>query len=171
MMEVNVDFNSLLAKVVLGCVLLKVKDVMVTDLVVVDGNTSVREAVKRMNDFGIGCLPVVDDGKVAGIVTERDILRRVVAEGKNPDSTFVKDIMSKPLIVVDPETSLEDAVELMMEKKIKKLPVMKDDELVGLVTFTDIARFQPLIAKYAKELAAGQALPKSIEKVIRYYIV
>jgi len=164
-------FIRRVAKLVLGCVLLKVKDVMVTDLVVVDANTSVREAVKRMNDFGIGCLPVMDSGKVAGIMTERDILRRVVAEGKNPDNTLVKDIMSKPLIVVDPETSLEDAVELMIEKKIKKLPVMKDDKLVGLVTFTDIARFQPVIAKYAEELAAGQVLPKGMEKVIRYYIV
>jgi len=72
---------------------------------------------------------------------------------------------------VDPETSLEDAVELMIEKKIKKLPVMKDDKLVDLVTFTDIARFQPIIAKYAEELAAGQVLPKGMEKVIRYYIV
>jgi len=77
-------FIRRVAKLVLGCVLLKVKDVMVTDLVVVDANTSVREAVKRMNDFGIGCLPVMDGGKVAGIMTERDILRRVVAEGKNP---------------------------------------------------------------------------------------
>jgi len=81
-------FIRRVAKLVLGCVLLKVKDVMVTDSVVVDANTSVREAVKRMNDFGIGCQPVMDSGKVAGIMSERDILRRVVAEGKNPCMHF-----------------------------------------------------------------------------------
>jgi CBS domain-containing protein len=149
---------------------LKVKDVMVTDLVVVDADVSVKEAVERMNDFEIGCLLVISGEKVVGILTERDILRRVVAEGRKPEETLVKDIMSKPLVVVDPETSLEEAVELMFKHKIKKLPVVKDDKLVGLVTFTDIARFQPVIAKYAERLAAGQALPRRMEKVIRYYI-
>lgn len=149
---------------------MKVKDVMVTDLVVVDEDVSVKEAVERMNDFEIGCLLVMSGEKVVGILTERDVLRRVVAEGRKPEETLVRDVMSKPLVVVDPETSLEEAVELMLKNKIKKLPVVKGNKLVGLVTFTDIARFQPLIAKYAEKLAAEQALPRRMEKVIRYYI-
>jgi CBS domain-containing protein len=83
----------------LGQALLKVKDAMVTDLVVVDEDVSVKEAVERMNDFEIGCLHVMSGEKVFGILTERDILKRVVAEGRKPEETLVRDVMSKPLVV------------------------------------------------------------------------
>ena len=104
--------------------MLKVKDVMVTDLVTVKADISVKKAVKVMNDFEIGCLIVVEKGQAIGIVTERDILKRVVVEGRNPEETLVRDIMSKPLIVTSPETSLEEAIESMFKHKIKKLPVV-----------------------------------------------
>ena len=150
--------------------LLTIKDVMVTDLVTVTADLNVKEAVKVMNDFEIGCLIVVEDGKAVGILTERDVLKRVVEKGKDPEKILVKDVMSKPLIVVNPEMGLEEAIEIMFKNKIKKLPVVKDGKLVGLVTFTDIARIQPVMIKTIKQLMMKYKIPRRMNKVIRYYI-
>ena len=150
--------------------MLKVKDVMVTDLVTIKADISVKKAVKVMNDFEIGCLIVVEKGQAIGIVTERDVLKRIVVEGRNPEETLVRDIMSKPLIVVSPETSLEEAIEVMFKHKIKKLPVIDGGKLVGLVTFTDIARVQPVMEKTIRRLMEKYEVPRRMSKVIRYYI-
>jgi len=79
--------------------------------------------------------------------------------------------MSKPLIVVDPEASLEEALELMFEKRVKKLAVVKNKELVGLITMTDIAGIHTEMIEYIKRLAAKYDIPKRMEKIIRYYVV
>ena len=79
--------------------------------------------------------------------------------------------MSKPLIVVDPDAILEEAVKLMFDRRIKKLPVVKNEQLVGLVTMTDIARIHAEMVDYIKSLAAKYDLPKRMEKVIHYYVV
>jgi uncharacterized repeat protein (TIGR01451 family) len=123
-----------------GSVLLKVKDVMVTEVVTADAELNVREAVERMNDYDIGCLIVKERGRFVGILTERDVLRRVVAEALDPNETLVRDVMSKSLTVVGPEASLEEATFSMLERRVKKLPVVKGKKLVGIVTLTDIAR-------------------------------
>ena len=149
----------------------KVKEVMVTDVVTVDVNVSVREAAERMNNQAIGCLIVLEKGHYAGILTERDVLRRIVAKARNPEKVLVGQVMSKPLTVVDPETNLEEAVKLMFEKQIKKLPVINAKELVGLVTMTDIARIHPGMVEYIRKLAAKYDIPRRIEKVIGYYVV
>jgi predicted transcriptional regulator len=98
-------------------------------------------------------------------------LKRIVAEGKNAKKTRVKDIVSSPLVVITPNTDLEEAARLMFEKKIKKLPVIDQNRLVGLVSLTDIARYQPEIIKILQKLSAIQDTPKSIKKVLDYYIV
>jgi len=120
--------------------LLKVKDVMVTEVVTADAESNVREAVERMNDYDIGCLIVKEREQFVGILTERDVLRRVVTEARNPEETLVRDVMSKSLTVVGPEASLEEATFLMLERGVKKLPVVEGKKLVGIVTLTDIAR-------------------------------
>ena len=150
--------------------MLKVKDVMVTDLVTIKADISVKKAVKVMNDFEIGCLIVVEKGQAIGIVTERDILKRIVVEGRDPEKTLVGEVMSKPLIVTSPETSLEEAIESMFKHKIKKLPVVEGGKLVGLVTFTDIARIQPVMEKILRKLMEKYEVPRRISKVVRYYI-
>ncbi len=149
----------------------KVKDVMVTNVVTVDVGVNVRKAVERMNNQEIGCLIALEKGNFAGILTERDVLKRIVAKARNPDKTLVGDIMSKPLIVVDPEASLEQALELMFEKRVKKLTVVKDKKLLGLITMTDIARIHTAMVEYIKRLAVKYDIPKRIEKVIHYYVV
>jgi len=150
---------------------LKIRDVMVREVITVDEDSTVKEAVDIMNEFQIGSLIVLERGKAMGIVTERDFLKRVIAEGKDVMTTKVKEIMTIPLVVVEPSTDLEEAVKLMFQSKIKKLAVVDANKLVGIVTLTDIARFQPQMIRMLKQLTAKQAVPKSMQKVIDYYIV
>jgi CBS domain-containing protein len=150
---------------------LKVEDVMVREVITIDENSTIKEAAEVMNRFEIGCLIAIRKGKAIGIITERDLLKRVVAEAKNANKTKVKDVMSSPLVIVEPSTDLEEAVRLMFQMKIKKLPVVEEKRLVGLVSLTDMARFQPQMIKILKQLAVRQAAPKSMKKVIDYYVV
>jgi len=151
--------------------LLLVKDVMVTDVVTVEPDVDVRRAVRAMNDFEIGCLVVVEAGRVVGILTERDVLKRVVDEGRKPEETRVREVMSKPPITISPDVDLETAIELMFKHKIKKLPVVENSKLVGLVTFTDLVRAQPALIQAVKRFMEIYEVPKSLSKVVKYYIV
>jgi len=150
---------------------LRVRDVMVREVVSVDENSTVKEAVDIMNKFQIGSLIVLEKGKAKGIVTERDFLRRVISAGKDVMNVEVKEIMTTPLVVVEPSTDLEQAVRLMFKKKIKKLAVVDANKLVGIVTLTDIARVHPPLIRMLKQLATKGATPKSMQKVIHYYVV
>jgi len=150
---------------------LKVEDVMVKEVITIDENSTIKEAAEVMNKFEIGCLIAVRKGKAMGILTERDVLKRVVADAKDTTKTNVKKVMTSPLVVVEPGTDLEEAVKLMFQMKIKKLPVVNGKRLVGLISLTDIARFQPQMIKILKQLAIKQAAPKSMKKVIDYYVV
>ena len=150
---------------------LKVGDVMVREVITVDENSTVKEAVDIMNEFQIGSLIVLGKGKAMGIVTERDFLRRVIAGAKDAENTKVREIMTVPLVVVEPSMDLEEAVKLVFQRKIKKLAVVDGKKLVGIVTLTDIARFQPQMIKMLKQLTTKQAVPKSMQKVIDFYIV
>jgi CBS domain-containing protein len=150
---------------------LKVGDIMVKEVVTIDENFSVKEAADIMNKFEIGCLIGVRRGKAMGILTERDVLKRVVAEGKDASKMKVKEAMSSPLVVAEPNMDLAEAVKLMFQMKIKKLPVVEGKRLVGLVSLTDIARFQPQMITILRQLAARQTAPKSMQKVIDRYVV
>jgi len=150
---------------------LKVREVMVREVITVDENSTVKEAVDVMNEFQIGSLIVLRKGEAMGMVTERDFLRRVIAGAKDAENTKVKEIMTTPLVAVEPSTDLEEAVKLMFQRKIKKLAVVDGRKLVGIVTLTDIARFQPQMIKMLKQLTTKQAVPKSMQKVIDFYIV
>lgn len=149
---------------------LQVEDVMIKDVVTVDAESTVKEAAKIMNRFEIGSIIVAKDSKAVGIVTERDMLKRMIALAENPEKTSVETVMSKPLIVVEPNMEIEDAVKLMFKMKIKKLPVVKKGRLVGLVSLTDIARFQPQMIKILKKLSETYSSPKRMKKVVDYYI-
>ena len=150
---------------------LKVRDVMVREVITVNEDSTVKEAVDVMNEFQIGSLIVLEKGKAKGIVTERDFLRRVTAEAKDIMNTKVKEIMTTPLVVVEPGTDLEEAMKLMFKNKIKKLAVVDSNKLVGIVTLTDIARFQPQMIRMLKQLTTKQETPKSMRKVIDYSLV
>jgi CBS domain-containing protein len=152
-------------------VTLKVEDVMTTEIITIDEKASVKEAAEIMNLNEISCLIAARKGKAVGIITERDLLKRVIVEAKNPKKTKVSEVMSTPLEVIPPDMSLEDAVRVMFDKKIKKLPVYEKNKIIGLVSLTDIARCQPAIMKILKSFAALQNTPKSMKKVLNKYIV
>ena len=146
---------------------LKLKDVMIEDVITVGEKATVKEAVELMNKHEIGCLIVVKKKKPTGIVTERDMLKRILLESKNPEKSKVNNIMSKPLIVGKPQMQIEDAVKLMFKRNIKKLPVADNDHLVGLVTLTDLVRSEQII-KMLKKLPAEET-PKRMKKVVDYF--
>ncbi len=145
---------------------------MIEGVITIDSDASVMKAVKMMNENEIGCLIVTRRGKAVGIVTERDLLARVIAKSKNPKKTRVREIMTKPLISGQPEMDLEEATKLMFKMKIKKLPVVESEgKLAGLITLTDVARFQPQMIRILKKLSARTAPPKRMQKVVDYYVV
>jgi CBS domain-containing protein len=151
--------------------ILKVEDVMVEDVITVDSDATVMEAVGLMNKHEIGCLIVTRKGKAIGIVTERDLLRRVLAKSRDPKKIKVRQIMTKPLIVGDPDMDVEDAARFMFRRKIKKLPVVEGGNLLGLVTLTDLARFQPQMIRMLKKISARGLSPRRMKKVLDYYVV
>lgn len=116
-----------------------VADIMTIEVVEIQGNSSVSEAAKEMDVKGLGCVLVTEAGKVVGIVTERDLVRRVLAQGFGPSHVKVKDIMTTPLITVSPTTTVEDASRIMSQYRVRRLPVVRDETLVGLITVTDVA--------------------------------
>ncbi len=150
---------------------LNVEDVMVEEVVTVETEATVQEAVDLMNKHEIGCLVVVLKGKPVGIITERDLLKRVLAQSRDPEKIKVPEIMSAPLIVGKPEMKIENAVKLMFKSKIKKLPVVQKGRLVGIVTLTDLTRFQPPMIKILKKLSITELPPKRLKKVVDYYVV
>lgn len=157
--------------------MLKVKDVMVRDVVSIQSDQTVLNAVNLMNENKIGCLVVLENSRVVGIVTERDMLERVIAVSAEPAKILVGQVMSKPVVTVEQETLLEEAVELMFKHRIKKLPVLErgdtDARLVGLVTLTDIARIHPALMKTMRRLFEdrSETPPRQMEKVMNFYIV
>ena len=117
----------------------KVKDVMTKTVVTVESNKTVTEAAALMAENDVGNLIVMDGNTPIGIVTERDFVRRVLAKEKNP-KTKISEVMSTPLRVIDPDAPLKEAARRMVRKRIRRLPVIKDNKLVGIITATDFAR-------------------------------
>ena len=150
---------------------LNVEDVMVDEVITIEADATVHEAVRIMNKHEIGCLVAVLKGKPVGIITERDMLKRVLAKSRDPEKVKVSDIMSVPLVVGKPGMEIEDAVKLMFKIKIKKLPVVQRGRLLGLVTLTDITRFQPHMIRILKKLSVTELPPKRLRKVLDYYVV
>lgn len=143
---------------------LKIENVMIKDVISAEETVPVKKAVELMSLNEIGCLIVMKKKKPVGIVTERDILKRVLFESKDPEKTKISEIMSKPLIVGKPQMELEQAVNLMVEQKIKKLPITQGGKLVGLITLTNILQFQPQLLRLYKTLSDEIANTISIKK-------
>ena len=117
-----------------------IKDVMTREVRACEPSATVIEAAKVMAREDIGPVPVVDDGRLVGIVTDRDIVVQVVAAGRDVNSTTVGDIASRDLVTVSPDDNLDDALTLLAERQVRRLPVVEGDRLVGIVAQADIAR-------------------------------
>jgi len=112
------------------------------ELLQIAADASVFEAVKRMVEANVGSLLVTEGGEITGIVTERDYLRRVTLEGRTDKETAVREIMSSPLIVVTPQTTIDECMALMTDRRIRHLPVVDSGEVVGVVSIGDLVKFK-----------------------------
>lgn len=117
-----------------------VKGIMTKPVITVDKGHSVYEAAKVMSEKGIGCVVVMDKAKPVGIATERDILQRVVAKGLDARKTKMMDITSKPLITVNGNTPIINAIRVMQKNNVRHLPITEKGELIGIVTQRDLLR-------------------------------
>jgi CBS domain-containing protein len=118
----------------------KIRDVMTSDPRTIEPSTSVHEAAKLMRDEDVGPMPIVENGSITGILTDRDIVVRVVADGKDPSSTTAGDVASHDLVTIDPEQTLDEALRLMAKHQVRRLPVCEEDgKLVGIVAQADVA--------------------------------
>ena len=132
-----------------------VKDIMHRDVITIPDYATVRDAACRMCNENVGALVVIDEKKqeALGLITDRDIVVRVIAAGKDADMVLVREVMSSPVEVIPPETSINDAAQKMVERRIKKLPVVdKNNNLVGIVTYSDFLRAYPGYVDVLKEL-------------------
>ena len=149
---------------------MKVKNLMNTNVASIDSEASVKDAASRMAQQEIGSLVVTEQGKPSGIVTERDLLSRVLALARNAEATQVKMVMSKPLICGSADMDVVDAARFMVNRGIKKLPVTQNGRLVGIVTLTDVCAAQPDIYDIVEKEAKGK-IPKRFMKRLakRFY--
>jgi len=119
---------------------LLVSEIMSKNVRTVRPNSTVTEIVRKMNKFEIGSVVVVEGEKPVGIITERDILRRVLEVTLASEALKAKEIMSAPLIIVSDQSTVDEAARIMVDKRIKKMPVVHEGKLVGIVTSTDVMR-------------------------------
>ena len=117
--------------------LITVKDIMTNSVISVDSKATVNEAAKMMEDAKVGAIVVMEDNSPVGIITDRDFAVKIVAHAY-PITTPVKQIMSSPLIAIGPDETVMMAADLMYTREIRKLPVIDDDKVVGMLTATDL---------------------------------
>ncbi|MBS7635818.1 CBS domain-containing protein [Candidatus Bathyarchaeota archaeon] len=130
-----------------------VRDVMSKNVRVVRPDSSAKEVVATMNKFDIGSVVVVQGERPVGIITERDILRRIVEPCLAPETLTARQIMTSPVVTIDENASINEAAKLMAKKGIKRLLVTRNnDELVGIITFTDIVTKVPDMLSILEEL-------------------
>jgi len=105
----------------------------------VDPTETVRKAARTMSEKNVGCIAVIDDdGMLVGIFSERDVLTRIVAEGRNPDDTLVANVMTKEIIAADPSESVNDALQKMRDRNFRHLPVVEEGHLIGMISIRDL---------------------------------
>jgi len=139
-----------------------VKDIMDKNVQKTEPGINAREAARMMTDSSEGYILIVENGKLIGIVTEDDITSKVVAEGRHPHEVKVEDIMAKKVQSIGPGESIEDAASMMTEKKIKKLPVVEDKKLLGIVTAEDMIASEPKMMKHLSELVLFARKPQKM---------
>jgi CBS domain-containing protein len=119
-----------------------IREVMTQNPSTIEASQTIIEAAKLMRDEDVGIVPIVDGQKLIGTITDRDIAIRVIAEGKDPQTTNVNEIASSNLVTVDPEQDLDEALRLMASHQVRRLPVVEEDgRLVGIVAQADVARY------------------------------
>ena len=132
-----------------------VRDVMTKNPKVVRRDTSVQEVVATMNKFDISSVIVVQEERPVGIITHKDIMSKIVQSRIPPDAVTAREVMSTPVVTISEDLSIEEAVRLMSKKNVKKLPVVTDNKLVGIITSLDLVREEPKLIKLMEDLLKG----------------
>jgi CBS domain-containing protein len=112
------------------------------DVIRIDGDATVFDAVKAMVEANVGALLVTDGENISGIFTERDYLRRIAVEGRRSRDTLVRDVMSSPVLCVTPETTVDETMALMSDRRIRHAPVVDEGALVGMISIGDLVKFR-----------------------------
>ncbi len=129
----------------LGWVIAQISDILDTkgrDVFQIASDATVFDAVKLMVEANIGALLVTDADEVVGIFTERDYLRRIAVEGRRSRDTTIRDVMSSPVIVITPDTTVEESMAIMSERRIRHAPVLASGDLVGMISIGDLVKHQ-----------------------------
>ena len=130
-----------------------VSDVMNKSVVVVKKDATIKEASDAMSKMGIGSLVVAENSKLVGMITNNDIVKSVAQE-KSPQSTLVEEIMKSDVMSISPDKTIEDAVDIMVQHKLRELPVIENDKIKGIISVSDIAIVEPkLISSIANLLS------------------
>src|SRR5216117_4602000 len=128
-----------------------VVEIMTQSPVTIQAGATAKDAAGLMRTKDIGSLVVVETGKPMGIVTERDIVTKVAASDKQPSRVLVRDIMTSPVVAVPPHEEVAEAAKLMSQRKIRRLPVVEEGKLVGMITENDIIRIWPTLIEVTRE--------------------
>ena len=136
--------------------LILVRDMMTKEPRVVRRDTSVQEVVATMNKFDISSVIVVEGKRPVGIVTHKDIISKLVQARIPPDAVTAREVMTSPTLTINEDASIEEAARLMAKKRIKKLVVTRNNELVGIVTSSDLMREAPKLTELLEELTKKQ---------------
>ncbi len=132
---------------------IRVGDIMSRNLVTADANSSIVDIARIMRDRRVSSVLITREGKVIGIITERDIVRRVVAEGRDLNNTKASDVMSSPIVAISEDAKLSDAALLMAQKRIRRLVIIDSSgNLVGIITTTDLSKYMALQSKFSNIL-------------------
>ena len=118
----------------------KITDVMSSNPCAIEADKPVAYAAKMMKDEDVGLAPIVEGDRLVGTLTDRDIVTRVVADGRDPQTVSVREVASTDLVTIDPQQDLDDALKLMASHQVRRLPVVEDGRLVGVVAQADVAR-------------------------------
>jgi len=151
---------------------LRVEDVMNKNVITIESDYSTKYAARVMSSLQISCLVVKSGNTVVGILTERDLVSRVVATGEESEKVLICDVMSQPVVIVRPNIPLEKAVLVMLTRHIKKLPVMagkNKERLVGILSLTDVAKLHPTLYARMKELDQAM-MSEPVSEEIDFYI-
>ena len=141
---------------------MKVLDVMSTDVVTAGTSDPLNEAVNRMLERDVGCIVITEKKRVIGIVTKGDILKKAFRKVSEPERLLAKSVMTQPVFTIFPAATLEEASKLMTEKHISKLPVVEENDLVGIITSTDVIRAEPMQVGYLQELVRARFVPHDL---------
>ena len=129
-----------------------VEEIMSDEVHTISPEMTVKQAAEAMSNKKIGSLIVIDDTKLRGIITERDIMIKVVSAGKDAGKMKIKDVMTKDVIYIEPNSDVDEAAQKMVDNKIKKLPVVSDNRLIGIITAMDIVTAEPKITEQVSSL-------------------